>query len=75
MSKTPIEMMLDGVEWTPIGPIEIENPPEGLPYATHEGILHIGDLDIKVFRLNTGQAVIEGASTWRFFAEMGLLDL
>lgn len=56
MSKTPIEMMLDGVTW-------VQNPNEsthedGLPYATHSGIWNFMGQEIRVYRLNTGQAII-----------------
>lgn len=59
MSKTPIEMMLDGVTWTaaPDQPQDRHDGP-GLPYATHEGIWHFMGQDIRVYRLSTGQAII-----------------
>jgi hypothetical protein len=53
MAKTPIELMLDEVEFHPISR-------QGLyePYVTHEGILFLGDISITVVVLNTGQRVI-----------------
>lgn len=56
-TRSPMDQLLDGVEWTARG----EVPPEdtSLPYATHEGVLRIGDVVLKVARLNDGRAVIE----------------
>lgn len=56
--QAPIERMLDQVEWSPA---EYEKPPAGdLPYATHSGVLTIGDMSLRCYRLNTGQAIIYG---------------
>ena len=53
MAKTPIELMLDEVEFHPISR-------QGLyePYVTHEGILSLGEISITVVVLNTGQRII-----------------
>lgn len=58
--KTPIEMLFDGVQWT----AHPENEPKdahdgpGLPWATHSGIWSFMGQEIRVFRLNTGEAII-----------------
>lgn len=53
---TPIEMMFDGVAWTEAPAREPD--PSGLPYATHSGIWNFMGQEIRVYRLNTGQAII-----------------
>jgi hypothetical protein len=55
--KTPIEMMLDGVEWREADPVQQEGESDGLPYATHEGVLEIAGVKLRCYRLNTGQAI------------------
>ena len=54
MNKQPLEFMLDQVEWK-----EIEMPATDgdLPYATHEGVLTILGIALRVYRLNTGQRI------------------
>jgi hypothetical protein len=56
MNKTPIETLLDAVDWQPTGDNEVEG--DGLPVATHSGIWHFMGQDIRVYRLNTGKAII-----------------
>lgn len=55
MAKSPIESMLDNIEYTPTN---AEPNKEGLPYVTHEGIMQIGDVSLKVCVLNTGKRII-----------------
>ena len=53
--KTPTEQMLDTLDYTPTN----DKPnKDGLPYVTHEGILQLGEISIKVYVLNTGQRII-----------------
>lgn len=59
VSRSPIEMMLDGLVWK-----AVKVPPDfiddGVPYATHEGVLDIMGHTFRCFRLSTGEAVIHG---------------
>lgn len=55
MAKTPIEAILDKLEYTPTN---AEPNKEGLPYVTHEGTLQLGEISIKVCLLNTGRRII-----------------
>lgn len=69
--KTPIEMMMDGVDWVK-NEYEISEPQiraelNGLPYATHSGVLHIGGKSLRCHRLSTGQAIIEAEDMNNFF--------
>jgi hypothetical protein len=67
MAKTPIEMILDGVEW-----VEAEGDApsnSNLPHVTHSGVLKIGDHSLKCFRLSNGQAVFDADDFENFFRE------
>mgnify|MGYP003394614143 CR=1 FL=1 len=55
------------VEWKRIDLGPPEKRARGLPVATHEGTLTIGDTTLKVYTLSTGQRVIDGADLERFF--------
>ncbi len=55
MAKNPIEHMLDNLEYIPTNGTPNE---DGLPYVTHEGLLKIGELSIKVHVLNTGKRIV-----------------
>ena len=63
MSLTPED--LGQVDWRPIdtGPSN-----DGTAYATHYGVLQVGDLEIRVYRLNTGQAVIHQDDFLKFLS-------
>ncbi len=53
---TPIEKILEEVQMTPVE--DIKDHEEGSLYATHEGKLQIGDIELTVFVLNNGARVI-----------------
>ena len=67
--KTPIEMMMmDNLEWTPLGAPD-EGRDDGIPYATHSGVLEIAGARLRCHRLSTGQAVFDAddmAHFWGF---------
>lgn len=60
--STPIERMLDAVEWRVTG----VQPDGELPYATHEGILYIGDVALRAYQLSDGQRVIDADDLTEF---------
>lgn len=64
-TRSPMDQLLDAVEWTARGEI----PPEdtSMPYATHEGVLRIGDQELRVARLSDGRAVIDRDDLIAFF--------
>jgi hypothetical protein len=66
IAKQPIDALLDRVEWA-----EIDNPPgDTYPselYATHEGILRIGDYTFRVYQLNNGMRVFNAEDIESFF--------
>jgi hypothetical protein len=48
--------MLDAVEWQATA---AQPNPDGLPYATHSGVLRIGEISLRCYRLNDGRAVFD----------------
>lgn len=65
MNKTPIDTIFDSVQWTPVPPPA--DTSDGIPYATHKGVLQIVDLLLDVVVLNTGERLITEESLVRFF--------
>lgn len=63
---TPIETMLAGVEWEPTERAG-EGVQNGLPYATHSGVLDVFGAKLRCYRLNTGQAVFDADDVKEFF--------
>jgi hypothetical protein len=55
MSKTPMEIMLDNIDFKPVSKPETASH---LPYVTHEGELAIGDITITVLVLSNGMRII-----------------
>lgn len=65
--KSPIDILLDKfVDYVPIDNSDIDTT-NGLPYATHEGIMKIGDFEIKVVVLNDGRRIIEESEMEKFW--------
>ena len=73
MSKQPIEVLLDQVNWVAIPEASGRVAESGqLPHATHEGVLWIGDIGLRCYLLNNGQRIIEESDFMAFMmgAEM-----
>ena len=65
--SSPIEIILDAVEWKEM-PDSISTGEQAPQlYATHEGIMTVGDFEFKVYQLNNGQRVIAKESMEAFF--------
>lgn len=64
----PIPAFLNGVVWETLPPQEpIE---DGLPYATHSGVLEMMGHKLKCFRLSNGQAVFDADDFTAFFEDV-----
>lgn len=63
-----VDQMLAAVEWKAL---PVTNEATDIPYATHEGTLHVFDLELRVYQLSNGQRVIGGESLSRFFDWLG----
>ena len=57
------QQLLDAMTWIPIEALAAGG---GL-YATHYGLLRIGDIELRVYQLNNGTRVIEEGDLLRFF--------
>lgn len=53
--SSPIEKLLDAVEWQPVAPQEL-GP---IPHVTYEGVLEFGGFKIKCLALSDGQRVLD----------------
>jgi hypothetical protein len=53
---TPIDKMMDAIEWS-----ETSAQPgtDGIPYATHSGVLEVAGLRLRCYRLNDGRAIFD----------------
>lgn len=58
----PIDKILENAEWT-----EIEAPPitDGSIYATHRGVLSIGDITLNCWQLSNGKRMLDAQSIVR----------
>lgn len=50
---------MSALNMIPMKPVEHVKTDDGIPYVTHEGIFQIGDIQVKVYQLNTGQRIID----------------
>ena len=57
--NAPIERLLDTVEWKELPSPEASEP--GLPYATHEGVLHLDNsIELRCYQLDDGRRIFDG---------------
>ena len=59
--KKTMDALLDTVEWREVE-IAMYADDDTMPYVTHEGVLDVGGMKLKVFQLSDGHRVIEAAS-------------
>lgn len=58
---------MDAVKWEVV---DAPGQTGDLPYATHAGVLVIGDCKMRCYRLNTGQAIIHADDMHAFFEDL-----
>lgn len=67
--KSPIEKLLDQVTWREVH-VPQDHIVDGLPYATHEGMLKIpGVGEFRVHQLSNGERVIQAEDIERWLRE------
>lgn len=66
MAKEPIEIMLDKVNWVVI-PRPDDFDSQGIPYATHRGILNIMGNELECFILDDGRRIFSAESIHKLF--------
>lgn len=64
MSTSAIDKLLDSVEWVASGPAPERSD---LPHVTHEGVLRVGELSLRVYQLSNGVRVIDPDDFARIF--------
>lgn len=62
---SPIEKLLDSITYVPTN--FVKETDSDLPYATHEGILKLGEVEIKVVQLSNGQRIIPQGELEKIF--------
>ena len=67
MSKTPIELMLDGIQWTAMAAKGDAPSNDRLPTATHEGVLELGGHRLRCYQLDNGVRVFNEDDFNEFF--------
>ena len=64
---------IDRIDWTPIeSPLEgcaLNSENDGVPYATHTGVIHVGGIQLDCVQLNTGQRLITEESMNRLLGQ------
>ena len=65
--KQPIEMLLEGVTWEETE--QQPSNPDGLPWATHSGLLAMAGHKIRCYRLNTGATIFDINDMNAFFSD------
>lgn len=59
---------MDSVQWTET---EIQEPDaSGLPHATHHGVLKIGEVELRCYRLSDGRSIFHAEDLCEFFGEI-----
>lgn len=61
----PMDALMAAVEWEVVDGAKTND--DGIPYATHSGVLNIMGQSLRVYRLNTGQAIINADDLDAFF--------
>jgi hypothetical protein len=61
-----IDKLLDKVKWTPVKYVD-GDPRENLPHVTHEGVLKISDIEMKVCQLSNGMRIFEESELEKLF--------
>jgi hypothetical protein len=64
----PIDRLLDTVEWKELPSAGQRMRERGLPIATHEGVLRIGDgIELRCYQLDDGRRIFDGKDVEALF--------
>lgn len=63
----PIHRLLDALSWEPIP--EAHPGDDGMPYATHRGVLELRELRLRCYTLNDGRRIFDADDVARLFEE------
>lgn len=67
MAKTPIEMMLDGLAWSPIHGDAKKDMLEAPNVATHQAELVIAGCRLRCYQLRDGRRILNADDVHAFF--------
>lgn len=68
---SPIEKLMAEVDWKACPPGgAAPNQSDDMPYTTHEGVLEIGDMKLRCYRLSSGQAVLHAEDMQKYFGDV-----
>lgn len=73
MSKSAVDLLFDGADWETI-PQSEDREQDGLPFATHRGVLRLGALELIVFQLNDGRRLVSEESMAPLLSGLDLLE-
>lgn len=70
---TPVDVMMNSIEWQEIESSFAFRLDDGVPYATHEGKLNIGGFEFECYQLSNGARVIseESLMAWLEGGQLG----
>ncbi len=68
MSESPIDYMLDTVDWEVSEEDNLED--DGIPYATHNGVLDILGSKLRCYRLSDGKTVFDADDVEKLFGQV-----
>lgn len=70
---TPIEAMLNAVEWTEVGKSNMKDVGDGdIPYVTHEGALDLYGVTLRVYQLSNGKRIVDAEDIARLGRDAAL---
>ena len=67
--SSDINRIMDSVEWQRLP--EPDDRTDDLPYPTHQGMLRLGEHELRCYTLNDGQRIIDGQDFEALFQEEG----
>ena len=66
--RGPVDILMEGVAWEALPGTVTAPDLDGLPVATHRGVLRVQGLELECFQLSDGQRVISEDGVVAFFA-------
>ena len=65
--KTPMDALLNAVEWQKVEQSEYIGIADDLPWVTHSGILNIGSASFRCYQLSDGTRILDAEDVEEFF--------
>ena len=67
MNKAPINALMNSVQWSETGK---KQSADGLPYATHCGVLDVVGVQLRCYRLNDGRVIFDAEDVRALFGDL-----